>query len=254
MKTFELFDRWAPPQVVWSRWAKPVLFAEMSAVPAVDQGTDPLPDLGLEPDSSIALIVDLPGAASVKAGLALLDSGFRPVPLFNGTRGPTAPNFASTAILDNDAILGWLYAGSDSLERKSLPINAPPAFLLDSRRKTLVSLTPGRFDNRWIVFPQDFPSANFLKSQGISQAMLIQQHAGVKPQDDLVHVLRRWQEGGISLFVYGTDETGDVQPLVVQKPSRFRALWYTAVALAGLHRNSAGGFGSVIPQPSSGAG
>lgn len=254
MKTSELFDLWAPPEVVWSRWAKPVLFAEMSAVPGVDPAADPLPSLPLRANSNTAVIADLPGATSVKAGLALLERGFRPVPLFNGNRGPLGSSFAATAILDNDPILAWLHAGAAMLERRFLPFDAPPVFLLDSRRRTQVSLTPGRYDNRWVVFPQDFPSANFLKSQGITRAILLQSDPSLKPQEDLVHVLMRWQEGGIALTACGVEETSVPQPVVVQKPGHFRALYYTAMALMGLRRNSAGGFGSIIPQPSSGAG
>ena len=43
--------------------------------------------------------------------------------------------------------------------------HAPPAFLLDSDRMKAPAPDPGRFDNRWLVFPQDFPSAAFLRSR-----------------------------------------------------------------------------------------
>lgn len=252
MTTSELFDLWAPMEAVWSRWAKPVLFADMTAIPVMDPDAEPLPELGLQHSSGTAVIVDLPGADSVRTGLALLASGFRPIPLFNGNRGPVSAGLGAVAILNNDVLLGWLHAGAAVLRDARLPVNAPPAFLLDSRRKTDVSPTPGRFDNRWVVFPQDFPSATFLKSQGITQAVLIKQDVVSRVQEDLTHVLRRWQEGGISLYVYGLNAGTDLQPLTVEKPSHFKTLWYTALALSGLRRNSAGGFGSVIPQPSSG--
>ena len=41
----------------------------------------------LDLDSTI--VVDLPGAEAVYAGLALAARGFRPIPLFNGTSGPS---------------------------------------------------------------------------------------------------------------------------------------------------------------------
>jgi hypothetical protein len=51
---------------------------------------------------------------------------------------------------------------------------------------------------------------------------------------------------------HGAGHGGLPQPLQVRKPSKFRHLWYRALVLLRLRRNSAGGFGSVIPMPSSG--
>jgi hypothetical protein len=260
MTPAELFDLWAPQAAVWSKWAKPVLFAELGAVTTVDVYAEALPSLNLATQASSALIVDLPGALSVKAGLALLHAGFRPVPLFNGNRGPAALNLAATAIVDTEPVVAWLAGAALILQQQPLPLAAPPAFLLDSGRRPAVAPAPGRFDNRWIVFPQDFPSANFLKSQGIDQVVLLQESNQPQPQEDLAHVLRRWQEAGIGLFISSVNRTlegsfaGELRSLSVERPSRFRSLWYSALARAGLRRNSAGGFGSVVPHPSSGAG
>ncbi len=250
----ELFDLWAPPGGLWSPWAKPVLFAELGAVAPVDLYAEPLPSVSLAPSPRAALVVDLPGASSVKAGLALLNAGFRPVPLYNGNRGPGVLNLSSGAVIDNEPILGWLCAGAALLQGQPLPSEAPPAFLLDSRRRSRIPPAPGRFDNRWIVFPQDFPSASFLASQAIERAVLLQEDIQAQPQEDLAHVLRRWQQAGIPIFVGGVTSAGSAQPLTVDPPKRFGWLWYRALALMGLRRNSAGGFGSVVPQPSSGAG
>lgn len=252
MKPSELFDLWAPPAAVWSRWAKPVLFAQLDAVPPVSVEAEPLPHLAVRVDSNSAVIVDLPGALSVRAGLAFLEMGFRPVPLFNGNRGPAITSVMASALVDNEPVIAWLVGGASRVEHSLLPFDAPPVFLLDSRRKAPVSFTPGRFDNRWIVFPQDFPSAAFLRRQGITRAVLIQENALSQPQEDLAHVLRRWQEAGLRLFMAAPMTEGEPQPLEVERPSRFRALCYTVLAMAGMRRNSAGGFGSIIPQPSSG--
>jgi hypothetical protein len=40
----------------------------------------------------------------------------------------------------------------------------------------------------------------------------------------------------------------------VDRPSAFRSLFYRALTLVGLRRNSAGGFGSIVPQPSQSSG
>ncbi len=252
MNASELFDLWAPPAVVWSKWAKPVLFAEFSAVTPADPDTDPLPILNFNAGPKAAVVVDLPGAVAVRTGLALMEVGFRPIPLFNGNRGPQRLNLGASAIVDTEPILSWLATGASLIAQHPFPADAPPAFLLDSRRRTQVTPSPGRFDNRWIVFPQDFPSATFLKAQGIARVVLVQSDVLAQPPEDLAHVLRRWQEAGLPLFVANLEGLGQVQPLQVNRPSRFRALWYQALAVAGLRRNSAGGFGSIIPQPSSG--
>jgi hypothetical protein len=251
----ELFDLWAPPDAVWSRWAKPVLFAAQPQhvpLPAagrrapapVEEPAPPAPDFPL--DRSLAVVVDLPGARSVQAGLALARRGYRPVPLFNGGDHPAA-------VVRVQPIVRELADGAGSLGGFLSSPDAPPAFLLDANRRPPGGAGPGRYDNRWLVFPQDFPSANFLRSRQIFRALLIQDAASSKPADDLAHVLRRWQEAGIDMLLLHPGESSPVA-LQVEKPSRFRNLSYRALAILGLRRNSAGGFGTVIPIASAGAG
>jgi hypothetical protein len=152
-----------------------------------------------------------------------------------------------------DPILGSLESATTFLQRLELATDAPPAFLLDSRRQTeVVAAEPGRFDNRWMTFPQDLPSCGFLISRGIRAALLVQ-HERIQPLDDLAHVLLRWQEGSLALLSVDAGATARPQPLVVQRPRRFRSMWYRVMAILGLQRNAAGGFGSVIPE-SSGSG
>ncbi|HOX02750.1 MAG TPA: hypothetical protein P5555_05600 [Candidatus Paceibacterota bacterium] len=252
MNPSELFDLWAPPSAVWSSWAKPVLFAETSAAPALDLDAEPLLRVDLRADQPMAVVLDLPSAEAVRAGLALVEQGFRPVPLFNGARGPQASSIGPVALVDNDPILAWLSAGARILARCNLADDAPPAFLLDSRRQPpAADASPGRFDNRWMVFPQDFPSANFLRTRGIARGLLIQSDAQCQPREDLAHVLLRWQEAELALFVASLETAATPQPLVVNRPRRFRSLWYRILAVMGLRRNSAGGFGSIVPMPSS---
>jgi hypothetical protein len=84
--------------------------------------------------------------------------------------------------------------------------------------------------------------------------LLQEQRLGDQPKPDLAHVLRRWQEAGIELYLQDPAGYEAPQPMDVKLPSRFRSLVYRVLALSGLRRNSAGGFGSVIPQPSSSSG
>ena len=189
MNSSELFELWVPPASVWSPWAKPVLFAEVRPdliQPSLDQT---LPRIDVRRDENTAIVVDLPAADSVKTGLALAHDGYRPVPLYNGSPGPSFV-LASSALINVESIVQWLVQGAEHLAGLSISSQARPAFLLDANRKWGGALpAPGRFDNRWVVFPQDFPSANFLLARGIRRVLLFQDGGRAQPQSDLAHVL-----------------------------------------------------------------
>jgi hypothetical protein len=248
MTNEEVFERWAPPQSIWSPWVKPVLFAQRGAASADPGGA---PEWSQVDTSRIprsphrALVIDLPGREAALFGLALAGEGYRPVPLFNTCCGPNA-------LVPAEVIPPLLVRGASYLAELDMPDDAPPAFLLDAgRMKGTASPSPGRFDNRWLVFPQDFPSATFLRAHRI-ESMLLVQTRGDLPQDDLAHVLRRYQEAGLPIEVLNPASDAPRRAIRVQRPSLFRALAYRLFATIGLRRNSAGGFGAVIPHPSSG--
>jgi hypothetical protein len=191
----------------------------------------------------------MPGARSVEIGLGLARAGYRPVPMFNTAYHPSA-------IVPVEPILRRLQEGEAEIRSLVIPADAPPAFLLDAKRlDPSAPPAPGKFDNRWAVFPQDFPSASFLLSRHIRRVVVLQSEAlQGKPRLDLAHVLLRWREAGIELYVQDPDGTEAPRPLQVDRPSAFRSLFYRALTLAGLRRSSAGGFGSIIPVPSSSSG
>ena len=247
MTNEECFAIWAPDGVGWSQWAKPSLFAQLGLVtPTGGESSAWAHDVSWISDSrgQTALVIDLPGPASVAMGLALAKRGYRPVPLFNTCLGPSA-------LIDCDAIARIIEAGATELSTIRLSADAPPAFLVDAQRmRPATSPMPGKLDNRWVVFPQDFPSANYLRSRGIGEVVLI--HEGTAAQEDLAHVLLRWQQGGLHILSVDARERARPRALVVKVPSLFKRAWYRALAIAGLRRNQAGGFGSVIPIPSQG--
>jgi hypothetical protein len=242
------YAAWAPDDVVWARWAKPVLFTQLdritgpdaTAVPALD-ALENLPEAGAD----TAVVVDLPGEESMLAGLKLAIRGFRPVPLYNATWGPRPA-------VDVSVVARWLRAGAEFLRKAGLHPDAPPAFLLDANRAAGM-VAPGAYDNRWVVLPQDFPSATFLLSRRIREVMLVQRTAAV-PRQDLAHVLRRWREAGLRLSLVDIDAGRAPAPLDVPRPSAFRAAWYGLIALLGLRRSNVGGFGGMVPEHTGGSG
>jgi hypothetical protein len=250
LRPSEIYKTWAPARSVWSRWAKPAIFAQITEELLLQVPRPKVPIEGIKaPDEfqQAAIIVELPGQESVLAGLALAQAGYTPVPLYNSCVGPDP-------VVPLWPIIGAIAAGVDVLSGMALSDDAPPAFLLDSNRlKTIFPATPGRFDNRWMVFQQDFPSAKFLKSHGISKALLIQE--AKKTQTDLLHVLSDWQEAGISLFAKHPTAPGAV-PLKLKPPSWLRAHWQRnwAARTLGLKRNSSGSFGAIVPEHPTGGG
>ncbi len=251
MNGSELFEIWAPAGSVWSPWAKPALFADpalLDAAAGAPAEASPLAPFS-SPASDTALVLDLPGERSVELALLLARGGYRPVPLFNTTHHPAA-------LVDVRPVLHRLVSGAAALTEAYLSPQAPPAFLLDANRNTASGpAAPGRYDNRWVLFPQDFPSANFLLASGIRHVILLQERAhGEQPRPDLAHVLRRWQEAGLAIHLQDPNLDEPPFALEVRRPSSFRSLFYRALTLVGLRRNSAGGFGGIIPQPSSSGG
>lgn len=254
----ELYSVWAPPDSIWSQWVIPVPFAQIVCFDtAPEKSLEIVADLnGFRFEADLAIIVDLPGGDSMRYGLALARLGFRPVAVLDGSPGPFTlagpmPHGAqggigqakATAVVDMRDLLFALCAIAPALQGISIMSNAPPAFLLDSQRMMGGHISDADlFDNRWKVFPQDFPSAKFLREQGVRRILLIQEHAG-QPQEDLAHVLLRWQEAGLEVLASGRTAGNKPSAIRVGRPSRFRASWYRGLEILGLRRNSVGGFG-----------
>ena len=253
MNKDEIFAAWAPEGAPWSEWVRPVVFAGLQGF-VVPAPLVPREAPWADASGRAAIVADVPGPDALALGLGLASRGFQPVVLFNGVPGPAASPLASqlvprTLVATSD--VGTLLAGgAAALRSLTFAGTAPPAFLLDSRRMASgVKPRPGDFDNRWITLPQDYPSATLLRSRGITDVVVVDDEGGVA--DDLRHVLLRWQEGGLTLHRVSPAE-GRVSPLTVARPSRFRSVFYLLVALAGLRTANVGGFGGIVPVPSSG--
>lgn len=254
----ELFEIWAPSESIWSQWVSPALFAQIEC-PQITQEAEPLGPMSAwyeavaSPDT--AVIVDLPGADSIRLALSLAECGYRPVAIINASPGPFVPysgSFPQSAVaLDMSLLIKEICRTTPRLQGLGLATDAPPVFILDALRlKGTKPLADGMFDNRWMVFPQDFPSARLLAEKGIRRVTLVQT-GNTPPAEDLSHVLLRWQEAGVEIRAKSLSELGPPSAITVSRPSRFKALWYRALAIMGLRRNNVGGFGSFMPTSSS---
>lgn len=287
----ELYEIWAPPGSIWSPWAKPVIFAQMNMGKRKDGPASSGEDVFVPLESfswvnqyiqDTAIVIDLPDVTAVDTAMQLANLGYRPVPLYN-----CANSESSRIIVPVEPIISALAYNAPLLSTFTIPLHAPPAFMLDSQRDTGIAPKPLDFDNRWVVFPQDFPSATFLQSNGIRRVLILQSKrkslmGAVAPelQADLYRVAQRWHHGGLEVMVR---QTADVQAPLVQgadyqpqrdvgqwmsydmgsnaltfgRLSRFRlgaaGVLATIFALAA-RRSSGGGFGTIIPEPSSSGG
>jgi hypothetical protein len=248
----DIYNVWAHPAGPWSGWVKPVLFAHLSEHRS-ETGIETMKKLVNDTDVSwapsknknTAIVIDLPGANSLRIALALASRGYQPIPLYNCAPDPRG-------IIDLQAVMSLLANGHKFLEELPAPADAPPAFILDNRRLKGYA-EPGRYDNRWVILPQDFPSSGMLLQHDLRAVMVVQEQQG-QPAEDLGHVLKRWQDSGIEIKVLSITHPSSAMKMQITTPWHFRSFLYRTLVLLGLRRNSAGGFGALVPEPSSGGG
>jgi len=258
MTNEEIFTVWSPENSLWSTWAKPVLFAHlgMAFVMPLSGEVARDADWSPTPDEKFAVVLDLPGDESVWVGVALAARGYRPVPLYNAVPLPfgapildplTGHSIAAVNVLP---IISALRRTAEQLGGMHIPPDAPPVFLLDANRHgDGLSIQPDQFDNRSICFTTDFPSANFLLTNGIQRVLLIQRNRA-EPQVDLAYVLRRWQDGGLQLERMQIDLPFERERFQASRPSWYGAMFQRALSALGLRRAPGGGFGAWMPESS----
>ena len=244
MHDHSLYDIWAPDNALWTDWAKPVLFASMDAAKmGAMHAPLAVPHVVGEMHPHTAVIVDMAGAAGVAVAMAFAKKGYRPVPLYNGVMG------SGQMLVDVRAVAVALAQATETLADMRLLPDAPPVFMLDSSRMKPVGLTTD-FDNRWCVFPQDMPSAQFLQRQGIERVDIVSDES---LRTDLNHVLFTYQKQGLSVRLT-KDLAQPPQHITIAKRGALSLLGYRLSVILGLRRNSTGGFGGVTPYYGSGSG
>lgn len=204
MSDGRIYDVWRGDSHPWVQWVKPALFDRLDEVHAAEKAQPARASKALARIESIdtswlppksAVIVDLPGRRAVRAALALGRRGLRPVFAVNANCGPPGVEAIST-----EKIRRLLVAAADLPACFPTGPDVAPAFILDSRRSGGEwQPPPGSFDNRWVLFPSDLPSAKQLRSAGIEQVVVMQ--AGPVCLPDLAAVLRAYQAARLSLLL-----------------------------------------------------
>src|ERR1700687_114318 len=118
----QLYEVWAPTESPWSPWVSPALFAQMecredSAAIAPDRSQITWYEESAGPES--AVVVDLPGADSIRLAMTLAALGYRPVPVINASPGPlpllSTPLSQPMVVLDMCALLAEICACTERL-------------------------------------------------------------------------------------------------------------------------------------------
>ena len=194
----EAYDIWAPANIKWSSWVRPVPFVTPSfcAQSHNDRaGSTPFFE-NLSPNT--AIILDLPSYFGVFEGAALAHIGWRPIPLYNGT----TEQHGAIALVDNNGIKSALLHFAEVLEELEIKEDAPPVFLLDSNRMHRYKANVSIFDNSWDLYVQDMPSPDFFLNNRINKIVL----CGYKIHRDIHKILYKYQNRGITiLYTNGLD-------------------------------------------------
>ena len=215
MNSKKAYKIWAPSNVRWSGWVRPVPFLEAEIpsgtylnfnanISAADYVDDAWKDA--------AIIVDLPGVESVREGLALAKVGFRPIPIFNGTVSQTG----ARAVVDNQSVGRALVIGAEKLALIEISQDAPPAFLIDSNRLNRYRVEPSLFDNSWDVYPQDLPSVEYLQKYEIKKIIII----GDDIHIDLKKILYDFQKKKMEIFL--AKRYGKPKKVILRKPIQWK--------------------------------
>ena len=191
----EIYKIWAPYNVDWSRWVRPVAFVDIDIEKELREYVDyDIPQIYYRDflDNHTAVILDIDAEQSVKEGIGFAFIGYRPVPLFNGT----TPNIGVESVMNNELVEPLLLWGALELKELKIKDSALPVFLLDKNRMIRFKRDVSIFDNSWDIYPQDMPSAEFLLKHKINKIVLQSELM----RNDICQILYKYQSKGIEIF------------------------------------------------------
>lgn len=147
--------------------------------------------------AGLAIILDLPGPATVAAGAGLAKVT-DPVPTFDNLPHPqgVVPSQDTLA-----TAVAWASTYAHAQMIRSL--EAPPCFLLEGNRLAPYTNDSGRFDNRSRA---RLPSVDAFKRLGVTHILYVRERAGdVAERDDLNELFLALAEAGINVRHTGID-------------------------------------------------
>lgn len=201
----EAYNIWAPAGKKWVDWVRPVPFVSVDeysklysispmAIPKIKFLSDGenVHNKSERPYADAAVIVDLPGAESVREGIALANEGYRPISVFNGT----IEQQGARATVDNQSVGMELLWAAEVLKGIHISDDAMPAFLLDSNRLQRFKMEVSLFDNSWDIYPQDIPSPEYMLDNGVHRIIVV----GDSVSKDLKKILYAYQKKNIEIM------------------------------------------------------
>jgi hypothetical protein len=261
-----LYDVWGPhPASPWTPYHTVPLFAALdrlatdsigpAAPPRTADATDvrnALPGLArhaapapffVAPESWTVL--DVPGPACVEAAVWLTAAGCQPVCTFDNWPHPKGVLQAELVLAE---LLRW--APVMASLRSRLRPDSPPLWICDNQRFGHRVGTPGDFDNRYYLDDSILPGPALLRSHGIRRVVYVTL-AAPPEQTPLLDLQSPFAELLTAGFPVEHVElaSGSLEPRpFASSPGRRR------IAKSTFFRSGAGGFGSDVPEPSSGGG
>jgi hypothetical protein len=190
------------------------------------------------------VILDLHGPASVALAVGFVAAGFQPVCTFDHWPHPRA-------LLKPEFILSQLlrHAGSIARLRPALRFDAPPLWICDSARFGVRRGRPNEFDNRYFLDDSILPSKQALAEAGVGHIICLVPSATVRPTQDLCAYFRDLRAEGFTNIHGAALDDPDLTPFNFH-PDVFQIRFDRY----GYVRSNAGGFGRLIPEPSSSSG
>jgi hypothetical protein len=255
-----LYDVWGPhPASPWVPFHCVPLFASLDRLRSEDVGPrvapaeeeDPLLPAAALPGAPAPAwlvpgtwtVVDLPGPASVAAGAWLVTAaGCQPVCTFDNW--PHA-----RGLLRTEEVLAELlrWASTVAEARGYLRPDSPPVWICDAERLGGRAALPGEFDNRYFLDDSILPGPELLRRGGVVRVVYLTRGLAEIPVLDLEGYFAELLAAGMPVLHVDLAAGGEPTPLTSPRKRR-------RFSRSGFRRSSAGGFGSEVPEPSSGGG
>lgn len=208
----------------------------------------------LGPDTS--LIVDLPGAATIKMAAILMKYGAQPICTFDHWDTTWVPATSrgrsrKSAVIQSTEMINTMFTLAPEVHesRQKLTTDSPPAWICDSRRLAPgVRPSPGTFDNRYYIDDSILAGIPTLKKAGIRRVVYFSMNIADEVQPDLIpHFIEADKEGLVLERLALLDESTWMKPVEMKVPFKRN------LPIHGFRRSDMGGFGQMVPVPSEGS-